>query len=522
MEKDFPPALAARNPTTILARPALWLAIFAALLAIQIHSSWRPLPDSAGYLSIARNPAHGQGLMRLGQRHIYYAPGYPLAISPAYLFSDHPFLLISVLQWGFATATMLGIYFWARGFGRRLAVVIAGLSVLNAGFLDCYRNFLSDTLFMALLVWTSYLLTLAMEASTTRRAAWLTAAGALLSAYMVTVRQVGVVVPAGFGVALLLAAIARRITWQRMLAQGLPVAIAAAAALAALIWHDRMTKVASTYGYVDQIIDAHTGLAAQLAEGLRLRISETGRLMLPGMWKSYAPRPGQWLNVNIPIYAAITIFVAIGWWRLVRHRRDVLLLAAPFYAAIYIVWSYDQATRFFTPMLPVMWASAAAMLLLWRRPGNRAGRSGTPARHWGERFGKRIFGARPSSRKLAVIVLAAIFAAHAIVWPIYWVSWRQSAAKSQELWPTARKLATIVGERQEPGVFVGDPYPLRLLLSVTTDRNWPVIPIGQNIPTDTRWVIACTKNANIEGFVKVYEGAGGDKTGEVVLLKRNP
>lgn len=111
MEKDFPPALAARNPTTILARPALWLAIFAALLAIQIHSSWRPLPDSAGYLSIARNLAHGQGLMRLGQRHIYYAPGYPLAISPAYLFSDHPFLLISVLQWGFATATMLGIYF---------------------------------------------------------------------------------------------------------------------------------------------------------------------------------------------------------------------------------------------------------------------------------------------------------------------------------------------------------------------------------------------------------------------------
>jgi hypothetical protein len=288
-----------------------------------------------------------------------------------------------------------------------------------------------------------------------------------------------------------------------MLAQGLPVAIAAGAALAALIWHDRLTMAQSSiasYGYVDQILDPHICLAAQLAEGLRLRISETGRLMAPGMWKAYGAQ-GHWLNVNVPIYAAITVFVAAGWWRLVRHRRDVFLLAVPFYAAIYIVWPYDQGTRFFTPMLPIMWAAVAAMLLLpWRR--RASGR------------GKEISRPGASCRRRAGIVLVALLAAHTIIWPIYWASWLQSAGRSQELWPVASELAAAVGAKGGAGVFVDDTGPLRLLLCVATDRDWPAIPAGQSVPPDARWVVAPEKNASVEGFAPVRQSDG------FVLLER--
>jgi hypothetical protein len=236
----------------------------------------------------------------------------------------------------------------------------------------------------------------------------------------------------------------------------------------------------------------------------------------------------------MPIYAAITIFVAAGWWRLVRHRRDVFLLAAPFYVAIYIVWPYDQGTRFFTPMLPVMWASAAAMLLLWRR--RRSGRSGT-ARHWRQRakvrasaldlrLGKGDSGPSPScgrrarpaaaalGRRRASIVLVALLAAHTIIWPIYWADWLKSAGKSEELRPVAAQIAAAVGEKGGPGVFVGDTDTLRLLVCLAMDRDWPVVPAGGHVPPDARWVIASQKNASIEGFAPVQRGDG------FILLQR--
>ena len=80
--------------------------------------------------------------------------------------------------------------------------------------------------------------------------------------------------------------------------------------------------------------------------------------------------------------------------------------------------------------------------------------------------------------------------------------------------PKAQELAAIVGEKREPGVSMGDTYPLRLLLCLTMDRDWPVIPADQPIPQGTRWIIASKKNAPVEGFAEVHQDDG------VVLLQR--
>src|ERR1051325_10200305 len=93
------PAWCDRTVVWIEKRPRLVFSLLAALLAAQIWPWWTPGPDAASYLSMARHLAHGDGLVRLGSRHAYYAPGTAVLFSPAFLGSDRPFLQIGVIQW---------------------------------------------------------------------------------------------------------------------------------------------------------------------------------------------------------------------------------------------------------------------------------------------------------------------------------------------------------------------------------------------------------------------------------------
>jgi hypothetical protein len=122
-----------------------------------------------------------------------------------------------------------------------------------------------------------------------------------------------------------------------------------------LLW--RESETARGWGglrptYAGQILGASQGLGAQLLEGLRLRMAEVGRLLLPGMHKAYAPAH-TWWHVNTLVYGAVAVLVGYGWVRAVRARRDVLLWAAPFYVLLYVIWPFDQGTRFLAPLLPV-------------------------------------------------------------------------------------------------------------------------------------------------------------------------
>src|SRR5713226_173373 len=112
-------------PSYAWAAPAI--AIF--LLAIQISPYWYPTPDSTGYLSIARILARDHALRDLGSDQLYYSVGYPLLISPIFLTTDDPFLMISVVHFGLSLLLMWGIWLWASDHAPQAASWIAVLSV---------------------------------------------------------------------------------------------------------------------------------------------------------------------------------------------------------------------------------------------------------------------------------------------------------------------------------------------------------------------------------------------------------
>ena len=76
----------------LVSRPACALAdspnsvlfMLAAAQLFQLSSTWIPTRDGAAYLSIARNISSGEGLVRFGEPHLHFAPGYPILIAPAF------------------------------------------------------------------------------------------------------------------------------------------------------------------------------------------------------------------------------------------------------------------------------------------------------------------------------------------------------------------------------------------------------------------------------------------------------
>jgi hypothetical protein len=111
--------------------------------------------------------------------------------------------------------------------------------------------------------------------------------------------------------------------------------------------------------HFDQIIASRNSLMMQLLTGLRLRIQEIGRLVVPGAFKAY----GGWLEPVMIVYLPVFFAIGIGWFHMVSRRPSSLLLAFPLYFSLYVIWPFDQGGRFMTPMVPILWLSLAGFLL---------------------------------------------------------------------------------------------------------------------------------------------------------------
>ncbi len=355
------------------ARPIL-MALFV-LFALQITWWWVPGRDAGAYLSIARSIADGAPA-RFGDPHLYYAPGYPLLASPLFLVGERPFLLLSLLNLALVACLAVGVLRWMRRLVGEAAPALTALALINVSLWSLYRGTLSEIAFMTALVWSAILLTdtdtdtdtdtqgAPLARSRTRTRSLLL--GALLAALALFTRQAGLALLGGLGLVLLSSVRARE---RRLPAAGARWALLALPALAvfvAVMLHDRAMaaprmSVPWNAGYLEHAVNAGQGLGAQLLEGLRLRMAEVGRLLIPGMHKAYAPAHA-WLHINTLLYGLVTLVVAMGWWRLARRNRDVLLWSAPFYALLYVIWPFDQGTRFFAPLLPVLVVSLWSVL----------------------------------------------------------------------------------------------------------------------------------------------------------------
>jgi hypothetical protein len=255
------------------------------------------------------------------------------------------------------------------------------------------------------------------------------------------------------------------------LAATLVVGLPATTAVLALIRSDQLMVEQSdvpALTHLGQFRDSELSLSQQLPEGLRVRISEVGRLLVPGMFKAYGAA-GVWLDPNLAVYVPVCLLVAAGWWALVRRQGDVLALSFPFYLAVYIAFPRDQGTRFLVPMLPLLWGCvwcAVAALRFRRLP-----------------------------------VLAALLVGHAAVATGYWIGKEIPRARQcHAQWAYVDELAQAV--RPVPARLAAREIPecVRLMLALAIDR--PVFddaaPAARGL--DVQWLVTSVGRGPDAGF----------------------
>ena len=297
-----------------------------------------------------------------------------------------------------------------------------------------------------------------LASATGRRGIGRTVLAALLMVLLAAIRPAGILFAAGFGLHLALAAWRGQVRWSNAVIRTLAVGVPATVVLLGLIAYDKaMARTAGGYSYLDQVIDPDQTLAGQLVEGVRLRISDIGRLTVPGMFKAYGGN-GDWLNPNMLIYVPLFVLFWIGWGKFVRRGSDVLAWTLPFYVALHTLWPYDQAGRFFLPLLPLL------LVCLWLAL---------------ERL-------RAYQFRMAALLLAAHLAVSLGYW--LWTDLPRTRDESRR-WPTMDRLAELIRPDYRPvavSAALGDSW---LLLNYSLDRPVFLQPEDTPVPRNVVWLI---------------------------------
>ena len=412
-------------------------------------------------------------------------PGYSLLIAPAFaLQAVRPFVAIGLIHWALAMLFMLGLYLWSRRYFSDHALLLTALVMANVGFWYYYRRTVPEIGFMAVMIWAVNLLTLATERRI-GQAIGLTLAGGALLAFLCWIRPVGLFIASGFGLMLIVLACRRRVSWGRCFLLG---GIASVIALASVIgFLSRQSVTAAERGpdamtYTRQIRDPNKPLPAQLVEGGRLRIAEIGRLLVPGMFKSYDAK-GSWIPNTLFVYLPVFIAFAIGWRRFAMSAPNVLAWAFPLYLGMYILWPYEQGTRFMMPMLPVLWASMWFFAAPW------------------DRFRRPVF--------------AGLVAAQLIVAGIYWTGDLQQTRQLAGYWPKLDRLAAAVQSEPANGAICADRH-IGCMFLVALDRRWPIVDKVGAVGSSVRWLLISDDRGDAPGFTTKA------RAGDLRLLERNP
>jgi hypothetical protein len=453
--------------------------VLAVVLLVQVSPHWIPIADGPGYLSIARSLATGHGFTRLGSPHLFFAPGYPLVISPLFLASARPFLALALVHWALLMIFVAGSYVWARRNAPERAVAVALLTAVNVSVLYYFRRTASEALFMPWLVGSAILLDRLLHDRAERRCAGRLVAALAAVAGLCAIRQAGLALAVGFVWAAFLRVRAGRLPRQRALLYAAVIGLGSLLATVALALHDRAAAASSGgASYLDYTPLASSAGIAGIGDGLRLRIQEIGRILVPGAFRV----EGGWLNPCMLVYLPVAGATAYGWFLAARRRADPWIWAVPAYVGLYVVWPFEQGTRFLTPLVPVLWLS---LLELARVPP-------CPARF-----------------PRAIVVMVLLGAATAAV---YLAKDHGRALRTARAWPTVEAIAAAI-PAAVPVYATGIPGDLRPMLELALDR--PVRAVASADKADPAGiVVARDAAAPPAGFEVVWRGDG------YVLLRR--
>jgi hypothetical protein len=453
------------------------------LLLAQARPWCIPQPDSRSYLSMARSLAEQGRMLNLGREHLWYFPGYSLMLSPFYLVSDQPYLLISAFQWTCAVLLMLGAYQWARSVAPQWAVWIAALSAVNVGVWFHAARFLSELPFMCALIWAAN----AGIATCRSRSVWQTllfgTMGAAFLAMSALIRPAGLMLAVGFGLSLGWQAMHRQLSWRRAATLTLALGVPAAVCVIVFMCMEQATATQeSARTYLSNFGDSAQSPLASYVEGVRLALRDSGRVVVPGMFKAY--NETGWLDPNLLIYVPVCAGLAWAWWRLVRQTVDPLLLGAPFYVLLHVVYPYEAGARFFVPLLPIFLASLASRI-------NTADR-------------RRVFAG------------FAFCAAHMLIAVLYWLAFDnpRSAAEARREREIA-KISEQIGPRSGRVGAVDLSDNEVLMLELQLDRHVHVYKTGLP-PNGDDWLVS-SRTSQSDGRYRLTAVAGS-----FALSRREP
>ncbi len=423
-----------------------------------------------------RSLASGATPTNLGSRNLVFGIGYPAIISLAFLASASPFLLVTAINAALAAAYLAGIVIWARRQAPAAAWPVALVAVGNVIVLAMFRRALSEAAFMAALVWFVVLLPTFREPVRPRRLL----ASALMLVALVLVRPTGILFAAGWAMLLALQVRSGTLALRRAaLFAAVVIAPAALALASALVYSRVMEARENAFAWSNLDVFTRSGRAPatefpdgplylQCLEGLRVRVSEVGRLTVPGMFGSYG-RAGDWRDPNLLVYGPLFVLVWLGWWRIVRQRPDAYVLTFPLYFALHVYWPFNQAGRCFAPLVPLL------LLCFWR-----------------------ALDARPGWRLPLAQVLVA---AHLAVALGHWLAFdRPLALRQASHWPEVCRLSepirTAGGAVQTARGL--DPVPLQLQFLL--DRPVRVPSAADSVDPDVAWLVLPADAPPREGF----------------------
>ena len=208
--------------------------------------------------------------------------------------------------------------------------------------------------------------------------------------------------------------------------------------------------------YLNNFSDSAANPLTAYVEGMRLAIRDSGRVVIPGMFKAYQERG--WRDLNLLVYLPACAVLAMGWRRLVYETGDPLLLMTPFYLLLYVVYPYEAGARFYIPLLPVFAASLVRLVL-----------------------------SLPARRHL---IVAAILGAHLALAAGYWLvadasRGRLATARWREIDPIAQSIVC----RRDHVIAWNAPGDDVCMLELVIDRPIP-FALPESMPPGVEWIVA--------------------------------
>lgn len=448
--------------------PLRWLALLAAVLALQIGPWWFPTPDSAAYLSMARSLAETGTMRRFGSPHLYFSPGYPLLISPLFLLGPRPLLAISILHWLLAVLSMVGIYRWMRANWPGAAVLLTAFVMTNTSLWLYLRRPVSEMAFMAALVWAANILDGALGRECRRPPLLRATLGSAVLA------AAGAIRPAGVMFALGCAAMMMAQAWRGALRWGVALLLAGIVMVPPMLTvrevmnRDREAQTATASNkptYFRQLLGTQGHLVRQVSQGVYLQVLNVGRLLLPGMLKAHSKRR-QWGDPNLLLYGPLALAVLVGWSRRLRDKPDLLMWGLPLYVGLHVLWPFDEDTRFLLPVLPVLAGCLWTVLGRWRH---------------------------------GLVALALLVVAHALAATVFWVKEVPGVRACHAEWPAVEALAAAIPPEAGPVAAVGTRDCVAGMLAVARDRQVAFVA-GTQVPGDAQWIVQPAAQTVPRGF----------------------